>query len=826
MGDSQNAIDASSVDDFEDDPRRDLNGQPQSHDPQDQVSSGADSTTPSSAQTVKPTIPMQKRRRVTRACDECRRKKIKCDGKQPCTHCTPSNRRRNPAPQYTEALEIRLERAEALLRTVLPDVNLEDPSLEVGMTSRLQPQLKQEPRENIRIGSIAPAKTKALDSQDRGPESMLESMVDNTGMLDLDDEGHWDFHGTSSGIVFLRCLRDQFGDLMGKAEGYGMPFLKSRKFSSAINSPKSEGSSGTPTDATMPNKEDLPPIDCARLLCQNALDDASFRFNPIESQIRQRIFWAVRKMDIYVGALLGLPMFLNDDDIDQRLPTEIDDEFITSEKILPMPEGRLSLMTAFNAHNRLVDILLKTTKYIYPTKTVGHKPGHSYAVSHGRVREIEQDLQKWMESLPMALRPGGEAPPEQLRIQQLLRMAYAHVQMFLYRPFLHYISQSVQAKFIDKRSYACAAACVSVSRNIIHISAEMKKRGLLNGSYWFYMYTTFFAVLSLVFFVLENPSSPTAKDILHDAHEGRDTLAGLASRSMAADRCSQTLANLFKQLPEKLKGVKTSQLSQRKRQASNIEALESSTPAHNTPKALIKPAPGNRTAVQQKDQNSPSPSVQVSNTTPNQYESPDLRQQAVATAAAVSDYPSSSQEPYSPNSAKQPIPESTANTPTSGTWSASGFHQPTPASLPDLGTVMFPTTDPLAYPNQPLSSTLEERNFARQDDDLLEQNIYNGGNGPSPMGGVYEPMDAQLFGPMPPYLMQGQQSGFDFQPLSPQMLMSTAASGTNVNAPAGNEGDWPMQPIQQSEPAATPALNYGPMFGESWGQWMDQGFNQ
>lgn len=37
---------------------------------------------------LKPHAPMQKRRRVTRACDECRRKKIKCDGKQPCTHCT------------------------------------------------------------------------------------------------------------------------------------------------------------------------------------------------------------------------------------------------------------------------------------------------------------------------------------------------------------------------------------------------------------------------------------------------------------------------------------------------------------------------------------------------------------------------------------------------------------------------------------------------------------------------------------------------------------------------------------------------------------------
>lgn len=44
--------------------------------------------TQSGEQSNKPQIPMQKRRRVTRACDECRRKKIKCDGKQPCTHCT------------------------------------------------------------------------------------------------------------------------------------------------------------------------------------------------------------------------------------------------------------------------------------------------------------------------------------------------------------------------------------------------------------------------------------------------------------------------------------------------------------------------------------------------------------------------------------------------------------------------------------------------------------------------------------------------------------------------------------------------------------------
>ena len=120
-------------------------------------------------------------------------------------------------------------------------------------------------------------------------------------------------------------------------------------------------------------------------------------------------------------------------------------------------------------------------------------------------------------------------------------MAYAHIQMVIYRPFLHYVSQSTQTQNVDKRCYACAAACVSVSGNVVHLTAEMKRRGLLVGSYWFYMYTTFFSVISLVFYVLENPQSLTSKHILKDANEGKDTLNGLATRSLAADRCSRIL---------------------------------------------------------------------------------------------------------------------------------------------------------------------------------------------------------------------------------------------------------------------------------------------
>jgi hypothetical protein len=55
------------------------------------------------------------------------------------------------------------------------------------------------------------------------------------------------------------------------------------------------------------------------------------------------------------------------------------------------------------------------------------------------------------------------------------------------------------------------------------------------------MYTTFFAILSLVFYALENPDNEASKDVLKVAREGRDTLESSAKRSMAADRCAATL---------------------------------------------------------------------------------------------------------------------------------------------------------------------------------------------------------------------------------------------------------------------------------------------
>lgn len=183
------------------------------------------------------------------------------------------------------------------------------------------------------------------------------------------------------------------------------------------------------------------------------------KFNPIDREVRKRIFWTCWKMDTYVGAILGLPKGIAPEDIDQEMPVEVDDEYITKGEIQPQPEGILSTMAAANAHTRLLRIMAKTVKYIYPLKGVeasvtGHSPG--YSVSQTKLHEIEEDLQAWLASLPLALKPGEPEPTREIlkydsspskrpsdlsltnlyRCQYLLKMSFAHVQMMLGRLFI------------------------------------------------------------------------------------------------------------------------------------------------------------------------------------------------------------------------------------------------------------------------------------------------------------------------------------------------------------------------------------------------------
>ncbi|KAK3114754.1 Gypsy retrotransposon integrase-like protein 1 [Teratosphaeriaceae sp. CCFEE 6253] len=901
---------------------------------------------------------LQKRRRVTRACDECRKKKIKCDGKQPCTHCTvysyectydqPSNRRRNPAPQYVENLEHRVHRAETLLHILIPNLDLNDPGIEAavqqgwipGAPGRGNPTaLKQPPPTNEHLQC-----PKHLEHGQHKSDTNLESMVRAVAQLDMDEQGHWDYHGHSSGLSFVRRMREQLGDLMGP-ETRATPFVKSRPMSQVLESPRSSGDSPA-GDASPSGATDLPAMEYAREICQHTVQDAasllrvvhlptfwkSFdelysktpenytnednkflplfhtalalghlfckdhqgsldergyenaiqqgfahfkcarqmmdiadcrdltsiqavvfmilflqssaklsqcyayvgvalrsalrmglhrayvgNWNPVEAETRKRVFWIVRKLDIYVGAMLGLPQTLSDEDIDQEFPLEIDDEYITEQGILPMPEGQVSLMTAFNAHTRLVQIISKIIRKVYPIKTSQSSPDKSYSVPFSSIREIEGELEQWKHALPPILNP-CEAPERYKRIQQLLRLSYAHAQVMLYKPFLHYVAMHKRASPVDQRAYACAASYVNVSRNIIHIVTQMKQNGLLNGAFWFIMYTSFFAILSLVYFAAENPDNATTQAVIKDALEGRQVLASLARRSMAADRCTATLNGVFQRLPEWMQEGQQNPAMSRKRQ------LEHS------------PAPQTR----------PDPRAARSH--------PDVSVVVPGSGAAIGPVRRASTFPKhgsnmptveSPNSLEATWSRSGASsygaqTPTSNAFDASAFGQwndpgmggnamqqytmpqtfANPA-LPDLSAMMFPTADePLGYPNQPLTTFENNQQYAKthgafpqafsgapQHPSMIQRPTSRGRG-----GAADDNIEAQFFA-LPPYIEQRQHQ---------QRLQHQQAQAHAMGFPNGMQGFTSGGQAAMNAQTAANAMQMGA--GDQ--QWMQQGQGQ
>lgn len=153
----------------------------------------------------------------------------------------------------------------------------------------------------------------------------------------------------------------------------------------------------------------------------------------------------------------------------------------------------------------------------------------------------------------------------------------------LYRPFLHYISPRLSTgKVVDDRYYACAAAGISVSRNIIHIAMEIKDQVLVVGPFWSMLYTEFFAILALVFYALENPDKQGSTEIYADANAGREMIAKMALRSFAADRITSSLSSLWENLPESIKNGSTRALPTRKRSAPGQKQGPVPLPAHKT----------------------------------------------------------------------------------------------------------------------------------------------------------------------------------------------------------------------------------------------------
>ena len=80
------------------------------------------------------------------------------------------------------------------------------------------------------------------------------------------------------------------------------------------------------------------------------------------------------------------------------MPAEVDDAFVSEWTILSQPQDQPSFTVGCNVYTRLMGIISKITKYIYPLKAP--LLDGKGLIPLDFVKEIEQDLERWRTTIP------------------------------------------------------------------------------------------------------------------------------------------------------------------------------------------------------------------------------------------------------------------------------------------------------------------------------------------------------------------------------------------------------------------------------------------
>ncbi|KAH3669041.1 hypothetical protein WICMUC_005104 [Wickerhamomyces mucosus] len=254
----------------------------------------------------------------------------------------------------------------------------------------------------------------------------------------------------------------------------------------------------------------------------------------ITRECQKRLFWTIYKFEIYINSMLNLPNCnLDQYDIEIELPLDIDDININSQEIIPQQPGKLSSCGINNYHTKLLLVLNHVFKKYY------NQP--IQLISQEIVENLSNELKIWRMELPFQLQFNNPSiAKEYLKANRLLYLDYLHVKLMIYRPFVNYLKPStinLQKNF----KIMNGIKCFEISKEILKASNENFE--LINGSYWFSVYTIFLALTCLIYYYLEINSQN--EDFNQFIEIGKIILTKLKKTSNTAERIYNLLNGMF-----------------------------------------------------------------------------------------------------------------------------------------------------------------------------------------------------------------------------------------------------------------------------------------
>lgn len=171
---------------------------------------------------------------------------------------------------------------------------------------------------------------------------------------------------------------------------------------------------------------------CTELGLNKKLVWADECLDVLQQEMRKRVFWVSYNLDRISAVSLGRPVGIADDDVDVDFPSDINDEYITTDQFLAEPRSHhlepSTIMSAAIHHLRLRRIWGDITTNFYASKLEQTPRTPDYQVAE----DIHAQLRTWFGECPQPVaRVGEQGLPFGTR--EWFTLAYDHTVLLLNR---------------------------------------------------------------------------------------------------------------------------------------------------------------------------------------------------------------------------------------------------------------------------------------------------------------------------------------------------------------------------------------------------------
>ncbi|KAI9728314.1 MAG: hypothetical protein M1834_007718 [Cirrosporium novae-zelandiae] len=208
--------------------------------------------------------------------------------------------------------------------------------------------------------------------------------------------------------------------------------------------------------------------------------------NPLEMEMRKRIFWSILSMLVMVSGKLGRPMPVSFRDFDIEIPQPIPDQQLSATGIDPSKPGKCSYLMGIELF-KSIPVMAEIYRQIH----------RSHDTPVEQVRILDQKIDNWVNHWPDSLKPGTSGTDKQEQVFSLyLYLIADEMRLLLHHPSLSFR----RSPMFDEAAFNASniETCLQTSRKMLGHVTGLRSLKFLDTT-WYSSATLILAVITTLY---------------------------------------------------------------------------------------------------------------------------------------------------------------------------------------------------------------------------------------------------------------------------------------------------------------------------------------